>query len=494
MEHALLRTWQKAKERCEGQRQIELTIEDYESAGGFNDALSLHADEAYEEIGRDSQRGEHYQRISQLLFRSLTGHTNEGMWVRNPIKVTEAALIADASVEEVLHVMEAFRREGRNFITSSPRDQPLGRDSTLDISHESLIRRWRILRDWISAEQKDAEIYKQISYHARRWEEGNKKRSMLLRPLLLADNIAWRENLKPTEAWARRYNSDFSLCMEYLHARVLLRTAFIIFAVLILIASAVSIIALDQKQQALRSLVGAEMAKRAAERAENNARKSREAAVEGLRQQLAFFTRATEICGRIAAAAQPDGTTAAKRKEAVQKGFTAMTANEDPIAFTVTIRVQIQNLGEVIKVWEPNSQPSTDKLMQAILAVVQEYERAWKNQTEQLSKDAREFMEAIVARPIYEWTLEITRRLSGSQETAEDRDTFVRLYWGELVVMETREVESAMALFRRALQDNNPITRQAGAQQLEAALSAELSRLPKIDPSKLNLSGKGGSL
>jgi hypothetical protein len=155
MEHALLRTWQKAKERCEGKRQIELTIEDYESAGGFKDALSLHADEAYKEIGRDPQRGEHYQRISQLLFRSLTGQTNEGMWVRNPIKVTEAALIAGASVEEVLYVVEAFRREGRNFITSSPRDQPLGRDSTLDISHESLIRRWRILRDWISAEQKD---------------------------------------------------------------------------------------------------------------------------------------------------------------------------------------------------------------------------------------------------------------------------------------------------------------------------------------------------
>ena len=102
-------------------------------------------------------------------------------------------------------------------------------------------------------------------------------------------------------------------------------------------------------------------------------------------------------------------------------------------------------------------------------------------------------MEAIVARPIYERALEITRRLSGGQETAEDRDSFVRLYWGELVVMETREVESAMALFRRALQDNNPITRQAAAQQLEAALSAELSRLPKIDPSKWNPSGRGGS-
>jgi len=74
------------------------------------------------------------------------------------------------------------------------------------------------------------------------------------------------------------------------------------------------------------------------------------------------------------------------------------------------------------------------------------------NQTERLPKDARDFMEAIVARPIYERALEITRRLSGGQETAEDRDSFVRLYWGELVVMETREVESAMALFRRALQ------------------------------------------
>jgi len=62
-------------------QEIELTIEDYENAGGFKDALSLHADEAYKEIGRDPQRGEHYQRISQLLFRSLTRQTDEGMWV-----------------------------------------------------------------------------------------------------------------------------------------------------------------------------------------------------------------------------------------------------------------------------------------------------------------------------------------------------------------------------------------------------------------------------
>jgi hypothetical protein len=650
MEHALLRTWQKAKERYQGKaaessQHIELTIEDYESVGEFKDALSIHADEAYNEVGCDPEQGAHYQRVSQLLFRALTAETSEGMRVRNPIKLAEAASIAGATVEQVLHIVEVFQQEGRNFITYSPRDQPLGPNSTLDIGHESLVRRWKILGDWISDEQKDAETYKQISYHARRWKQSEKTQARLWKPPSLDDAISWREKLKPTEAWARRYNNDFSFCMEFLDASIaettaarenliaehhgqtlgdrflgylfgydfyicytwkdarqygtalakelqltgfrcfidseqyarganwrkeaartlnrslrlllivspaafesaqvayetrvfaerkrpiipivfegvkdssrespvaraisdlvriredfdqlavgpsdsaiasirsasritasktrerFLRLLTIIFGVLFCISVITSIFAIYQKDLAIRSL-------NRARDAENVARKSRQAALEGLKQQLASYTRATEICGRIAAAAENSGANAAQRKEEVRKAFGELAASKRPIVFTDTIATQVRNLQQTIEMWDPSNQNSTDSLMQAALMVAQEYGRTWRGETADLSKDARELIEALIAMPIYEHALTITMALAGGQDTQKVRDAFERLYWGELVVIETREVESAMVVFRLALQGSQT-ARQEAAEALEAALKAELSRLQK---------------
>jgi len=164
MQHALLRTWQNAKERSEKQplkseQRVELTTTDYEKAGGLLKALSLHADEAYTELGSDPVQGKSYRRIAQQLFLLLCRQTGEGVVVRNPIQVTEAAATAGVSAESIRHVAMAFCKEGRNFITFSSDDQDLRTDNTLDISHESLIRNWDTFKAWIKTEMKSAADY-----------------------------------------------------------------------------------------------------------------------------------------------------------------------------------------------------------------------------------------------------------------------------------------------------------------------------------------------
>lgn len=63
--------------------------------------------------------------------------------------------------------------------------------------------------------------------------------------------------------------------------------------------------------------------------------------------------------------------------------------------------------------------------------------------------------------------------------TEEDRFAFERLYWSELVLFETPEVEAAMVRVRAALREERANSSQL-AGELEAALEAALSDLLKI--------------
>jgi hypothetical protein len=217
MQHALLRTWQNAKEHLEKQplesrQRVELKIADYEKVGGLKRALSLHVDEAYAELRRDPVQGESYQRIAQQLFLLLCRQTGEGVMVRNPIRVTEAAAIAGVSTEAILHVAAVFCEEGRNFITSSAGDHDPAPDSTLDISHESLIRNWDALKAWIKTEVKSAADYAWLLQAAERWKAGG---DLFYGPNLRIA-LAWKQKARPSARWAAKYGGDFDLAMRFL--------------------------------------------------------------------------------------------------------------------------------------------------------------------------------------------------------------------------------------------------------------------------------------
>ena len=218
MQHALLRTWQNAKQRLETQlletgQKVELKTADYEKAGGLQRALSLHADEAYRELGRDPVQGKLYQGIARQLFLLLCRQTSEGVMVRNPIQVAEAAAITGVSGESILHVSTVFGKEGRNFITSSGGDHDLMPDSILDISHESLIRNWDTLKAWIETEIKSAADYAWVLQAAEVWKA---KGGDLFYGANLRIALAWKQKTRPSARWAARYGGDFDLAMRFL--------------------------------------------------------------------------------------------------------------------------------------------------------------------------------------------------------------------------------------------------------------------------------------
>jgi hypothetical protein len=74
--------------------------------------------------------------------------------------------------------------------------------TVVDISHESLMRIWTRLDEWVKDEARSAQIYRRLALAASLNAEG---RAALWRDPDLAIAEDWREKAAPTAAWAERY-------------------------------------------------------------------------------------------------------------------------------------------------------------------------------------------------------------------------------------------------------------------------------------------------
>ena len=204
LQHAMMRTWNRWQELEEPGRPIDKT--DYESVGTMSDAMSLHANEAYEEL---SQRG---REICEVMFKTITEKGSDNKGLRHPSKITAIKSIAGCTSEELFDVVEKFRITSRSFIT--PRQNvPLTEDSIIDLSHESLMRLWDRLREWVDDEASSVQMYLRLSEASAMYQQG---KTSLWRPPDLQLAINWRDKHKPTLAWAERYNPAFERAMVYL--------------------------------------------------------------------------------------------------------------------------------------------------------------------------------------------------------------------------------------------------------------------------------------
>jgi predicted chitinase len=214
LQHALMRTWDEWKQP-ERERHsssgahgaIDLCC--YEAIGGMANALSKHADEAFDELPDDRHRG-----IAEKLLRSLTEKEEDNREIRRPVTLGQLCAVAEASEDEVKTVIETFRRPGRSFLMP-PEGTPLHSETLIDISHESLIRVWDRLQHWVKEEAESAAIYLRLVGTASLHKEG---KSELWRGADLQAGLDWKEKNNPTAAWARRYNPDFETAIAFLLA------------------------------------------------------------------------------------------------------------------------------------------------------------------------------------------------------------------------------------------------------------------------------------
>src|SRR5262249_42487672 len=107
--------------------------------------------------------------------------------------------------------VDAFRASGCNFLApeldlTNPR--PLDGDSVIDISHESLIRQWKKLSEWLEKEGRAGRQWRRL---LDRLEGGEP-----MHGTELANVVAWREEEKPNAAWAARYGGKFAAVAAFI--------------------------------------------------------------------------------------------------------------------------------------------------------------------------------------------------------------------------------------------------------------------------------------
>jgi energy-coupling factor transporter ATP-binding protein EcfA2 len=284
LQHALMRTWDYWIANHEPQEAMD--IRHYNAIGRISQALSLHANEAYDELTSKEKE------IAEILFKVITEKGADSLEMRRPGNVAQIAELSQASDAQVINVVEKFRKTGRSFLMPGP-SISLSGSSMIELSHESLMRIWTRLSAWVNEEFESAAMYKRISDAAAMYQIG---KTSLWRPPDLQLALNWQKKQKPTRTWAQRYDVAFERAIVFLDTsrityeaelknqemlqRRMLRRARItnlILALLLLIATGFFIYGLFQRIEAERQAKAAIEQQKLAEKAtiEANAQRQR---------------------------------------------------------------------------------------------------------------------------------------------------------------------------------------------------------------------------
>jgi len=204
LQHAMMRTWEYWENNHDPGEPIDLRH--YNSIGKIDQALSLHANEAFEELNTRQKE------IAEILFKSITEKNQDNQGMRRPARVGLIAELADAQENEVIEVVENFRRPGRSFIMPGSHIS-LNADSVIEISHESLMRIWTRLSTWVGEESESAHMYKRVSDASAMYQIG---RTSLWRPPDLQLALNWQKKQRPSRTWAQRYDVAFERAIVFL--------------------------------------------------------------------------------------------------------------------------------------------------------------------------------------------------------------------------------------------------------------------------------------
>lgn len=205
LQHALMRTWSYWTQYKDYEEE-PVDLKHYEAIGTMSEALSQHANEAFDELNEEQKR------ICEVLFKAITEKRGENFGIRRPTRLNEIAAIADVSEEDVVAVVEKFRQPGRSLLTPS-HGIPLVSKSMVDISHESLMRIWVRLKNWVDDEAEAVQMYTRLAEAASMYQVG---KAGLWRPPDLQLALNWQAKHKPTLVWGQRYHPAFERTMIFL--------------------------------------------------------------------------------------------------------------------------------------------------------------------------------------------------------------------------------------------------------------------------------------
>jgi len=164
LSHALHETW----ERREGRT---LTVEGYRASGGIRGAVARTAEQVYDDLPDDDERG----KLRGLMLRLLT-LAPDGEPLRSA--VPRGAIPEDAAHE---HLVERLVRA--RLVTADA--------DVLDLAHETLARAWPRLRGWLDDDLEGQRTLRHLSASAESWHAMGRPDAELYRGDRLVRAMAW---------------------------------------------------------------------------------------------------------------------------------------------------------------------------------------------------------------------------------------------------------------------------------------------------------------
>lgn len=206
LQHVLMRTFNVWMNNNEPEQPIDLVH--YEATGGIDNALSRHAEKAFALLNKQQRN------IAAKIFKTVTSKEADNRGVRRPTALSVICEIIQEPESTVIDVVNVFRSADKGFLT--PQDSShLDSNSVVDISHESLMRKWDQLKLWVEEEANSAELYKRICENALLYEQD--KASLWRDPdLQIAKD--WIKEQTPNQAWAAQYDSHFNNAIRFIEA------------------------------------------------------------------------------------------------------------------------------------------------------------------------------------------------------------------------------------------------------------------------------------
>ena len=238
LQHALMRMWDVSRAARERGEPIDLPHYEQPPIETLRHALDRHAEEVYQGLPTDLHRD-----AARLVFQQLTDRDAENREVRRPTPLAELTAVAQgaasgtaAPADEgvIADVIAAFAAPGREFVV-------VNAQKDVDISHESFIRRWTRLHEWVERESRSRRIYTKLADVAAACEGGH---ASLYRGPELVDARRWWKQEAPTQTWANRYDARFDAARRFLVKSVRgrrLRLGLLFGNIALLLVSAVAI-------------------------------------------------------------------------------------------------------------------------------------------------------------------------------------------------------------------------------------------------------------
>ena len=159
LEFALTLLWDK-------QEKLTLTHEAYKAIDNVEGALALHAEDVYEKFPEEEQ--ERLKHIFTQLVRPGEGTedtrqvgTKEQIGEQNWFLVSQLAT--------------------KRLVTTDQAESKKGKEETVEVIHEALIRRWQRLRGWVDADRDFRLWQNRLRSRVDKWLEDSEDKDMLLR-------------------------------------------------------------------------------------------------------------------------------------------------------------------------------------------------------------------------------------------------------------------------------------------------------------------------